>query len=104
MWIVRIALQRPYTEARIRDNAVAASERSLTLATNRYRGGVATYLEVITAQSAPLANERAGVNILARRMVVSVLLVRALGGGWNIAALPVAGPRCCNSATQEPCL
>src|SRR5205085_2023169 len=80
-------------EARIQESAVAASERSLTLATNRYRGGVATYLEVITAQSAALANERAAVNILARRMVASVLLVRALGGGWNIASLPVAVAR-----------
>ena len=77
-------------EARIQESAVAASERSLTLATNRYRGGVATYLEVITAQSAALANERAAVNILARRMVASVLLVRGLGGGWNVSSLPVA--------------
>jgi len=75
-------------EARIQDNAVAASERSLTLATNRYRGGVATYLEVIAAQSAALANQRAAVNLLTRRMVASVLLVRGLGGGWQFANLP----------------
>lgn len=75
-------------EARIQDNAVAASERSLTLATNRYRGGVATYLEVIAAQSAALANERAAVNILTRRMIASVLLIRGLGGGWNASSLP----------------
>jgi NodT family efflux transporter outer membrane factor (OMF) lipoprotein len=75
-------------EARILDNAVAASERSLTLATNRYRGGVATYLEVIAAQSAALGNERAAVELLTRRMVASVLLIRSLGGGWSVAALP----------------
>jgi NodT family efflux transporter outer membrane factor (OMF) lipoprotein len=75
-------------EARIQDGAVAASQRSLTLATNRYRGGVATYLEVITAQSAALANERAAVNLLTRRMVATVLLVRGLGGGWTTASLP----------------
>ena len=41
--------------------AVDAAERSLALANNRYRGGVASYLEVITAQSAALTNERAAV-------------------------------------------
>jgi NodT family efflux transporter outer membrane factor (OMF) lipoprotein len=76
-------------EARVQDAAVAASERSLTLATNRYRGGVATYLEVIAAQSAALNNQRAAVGILTRRMVSSVRLIRALGGGWSVSALPV---------------
>jgi NodT family efflux transporter outer membrane factor (OMF) lipoprotein len=75
-------------EARIQDSAVAASERFLTLATNRYRGGVVTYLEVIAAQSAALNNQRAAVGILTRRMVSSVRLIRALGGGWNVSALP----------------
>jgi NodT family efflux transporter outer membrane factor (OMF) lipoprotein len=79
-------------EARIQDSAVAASERSLTLATNRYRGGVATYLEVITAQSAALANQRAAVDVLTRRMVSSVRLIRALGGGWNVSSLPQSIP------------
>jgi NodT family efflux transporter outer membrane factor (OMF) lipoprotein len=74
-------------EARIQAGAVDAAERSLTLATNRYRGGVASYLEVITAQSAALANERVAVNILARRLTASVLLIKALGGGWNVSAL-----------------
>src|SRR5262249_18292195 len=75
-------------EARIQAGAVDAAERSLTLATNRYRGGVASYLEVITAQSAALANERVAVNILARRLTASVLLIKALGGGWSVSALP----------------
>ncbi len=81
-------------EARVEANAVAASERSLALANNRYRGGVASYLEVITAQSFALANERAAVNILMRRMSATVQLVRALGGGWNVATLPaITGSR-----------
>jgi outer membrane protein TolC len=75
-------------EARVQANAVAASERSLTLANNRYRGGVASYLEVITAQGFALANQRAAVNILMRRMSATVLLLKALGGGWNVSALP----------------
>ena len=70
-------------EARIQDRAVAAAARSLELATNRYRGGIVSYLEVITAQSAALANERASVGIRVRRMNATVLLIRAIGGGWQ---------------------
>jgi NodT family efflux transporter outer membrane factor (OMF) lipoprotein len=69
-------------------DAVAAAERSLSIARNRYQGGVTTYLEVITAQSAALANERAAVDNLTRRMTASVRLVEALGGGWSASDLP----------------
>ncbi len=69
-------------EADVQASAVAAAQRSLTLATNRYRGGVATYLEVIAAQSATLNNQRAQLSVLTRRMTASVLLIKALGGGW----------------------
>ncbi len=82
------ALRILENEARTQDVAVAAAERSLGLSNNRYRGGVVTYLEVITAQSAALSNERAAVDILRRRMTASVLLIKALGGGWNAATLP----------------
>ena len=75
-------------EAAIQDRAVAAAERSLALANNRYRGGVASYLEVITAQSFALGNERAAVNLLARRMTATVLLLKGLGGNWRAASLP----------------
>ena len=75
-------------EATIQDRALAAAQRSLTLATNRYRGGVASYLEVITAQSFALGNERAAVNLQTRRMTTSVLLLKALGGDWRAATLP----------------
>jgi len=75
-------------EGDIQDRAIAASERSLALANNRYRGGVASYLEVITAQSFALGNERAAVNLQTRRMTTSVLLLKALGGDWRAAALP----------------
>ena len=69
-------------EARIQQSAVAAAERSLELANNRYRGGVVSYLEVITAQSAALTNARTAVGILVRRMNATVLLIKALGGRW----------------------
>jgi NodT family efflux transporter outer membrane factor (OMF) lipoprotein len=76
-------------ESAIQDRAVDAAERSLTQATNRYRGGVVTYLEVISAQSAALANERTAVGLLIRRMNASVFLLKGLGGGWTRAELPV---------------
>lgn len=76
-------------EARAQQAAVAAAEHSLELSTNRYKGGVVSYLEVTTAQSTALADERAAVDILRRRMTASVSLIKALGGGWNSANLPV---------------
>jgi NodT family efflux transporter outer membrane factor (OMF) lipoprotein len=85
-----VALRVLEEEATIQDRATEAAQRSLTLATNRYRGGVATYLEVIVAQTAALTNERAGVTILERRMSASVLLLKALGGGWTASRLPQA--------------
>ena len=82
------ALRLLETEAKTQDAAVAAAEHSLTLSNNRYRGGVANYLEVTTAQSAALLDERAAVEISGRRMVNTVLLIKALGGGWNRSNLP----------------
>jgi outer membrane protein TolC len=53
-----------------------------------------SYLEVITAQSAALADEVMAVNILGRRMANTVLLIQALGGGWDRSTLPER-PECC---------
>ena len=75
-------------EARTQHAAVAAAQRSLDLSMNRYTGGLVTYLEVVTAQSTALADERTEVDILRRRMDASVLLVKALGGGWDRSQLP----------------
>jgi NodT family efflux transporter outer membrane factor (OMF) lipoprotein len=75
-------------EAQVQDEAVVAAQRSLDLSVTRYKGGVTSYLEVITAQSAALANEVTAVNILGRRMANTVLLVQALGGGWDRSSLP----------------
>jgi len=82
------ALRILETEATTEDAAVAAAQHSLSLSQTRYRGGVTNYLEVTTAQSAALVNERTAVDILARRMAASVLLVKALGGGWNTSQMP----------------
>jgi NodT family efflux transporter outer membrane factor (OMF) lipoprotein len=87
------ALRILESEAKTQAAAVDASEHSLALSNNRYRGGVATYLEVITAQSAALVDERAAVEISGRRMAESVLLIKALGGGWNGSQLPTGQPQ-----------
>jgi NodT family efflux transporter outer membrane factor (OMF) lipoprotein len=86
------ALRILENETQQQQQAVASSEESLQLFTNRYKGGVDTYLQVITAQTIELANERNAIDILRRRLDASVLLVKALGGGWNASSLPTFGP------------
>ena len=88
-------------EADIQDRAIAASERSLALANNRYRGGVASYLEVITAQGFALSNERAGVNLLARRMTATVRLLKALGGDWRSSQAITADPSTARRSSES---
>lgn len=85
------ALRILENEAQQQDQAVASSNDSLHLFTNRYKGGVDTYLQVVTAETNELANERNAIDILRRRMDASVLLVKALGGGWTVSNLPTFG-------------
>ena len=85
------ALRILETEAQQQDQAVASSKDSLQVFTNRYKGGVDTYLQVINAQTIELANERNSIDILRRRLDASVLLIKALGGGWNVSELPTFG-------------
>jgi NodT family efflux transporter outer membrane factor (OMF) lipoprotein len=86
-------------EAQVQSAAVAAAEKYLALANTRYTGGVTSYLEVTTAQSAALSDEVTAVNILGRRMEAAVTLVQALGGGWDRSALPER-PECCGKLTS----
>ena len=85
------ALRILENETQQQEEAVASSKDSLQLFTNRYRGGVDTYLQVITAQTIELANERNAIDIWRRRLDASVLLIKALGGGWNSSNLPTFG-------------
>jgi NodT family efflux transporter outer membrane factor (OMF) lipoprotein len=78
-------------ESQQQRQAVESAQESLRLFTNRYRGGVDNYLQVITAQTVTLTNQRTEIDILRRRMDASVLLVKALGGGWDVAALTKSG-------------
>jgi len=75
-------------EAQVQNEAVVAAEKSLQLSLQRYSGGVTSYLEVTTAQTAALSDQVTAVNILGRRMVAAVQLVQALGGGWDTSQLP----------------
>jgi NodT family efflux transporter outer membrane factor (OMF) lipoprotein len=68
--------------------AVRAAEDSLAISTERYKAGVAAYLDVLTAQTAVLTNQRAAIDIESRRMLASVQLIKALGGGWDTTHLP----------------
>ncbi len=67
--------------------AVKDSQRYLEVANNRYVGGLTTYLDVITAQSTLLTNERLATQLLGQQMVTSVYLVKALGGGWDASQI-----------------
>jgi len=87
-------------EAQVQDKAVTAAQKYLELANTRYKGGVTSYLEVTTAQTAALSDEVTAVNILGRRMVDAVTLVQALGGGWDRSSLP-ARPECCGKVTAS---
>jgi NodT family efflux transporter outer membrane factor (OMF) lipoprotein len=75
-------------EARQQREAVDAAEHSLRLFTELYIGGEDNYLQVITAQTTALQNQRNDVDIRRRRVEASILLVKALGGGWQSGELP----------------
>ncbi len=70
--------------------AVAAAEESLRLTQRQYQAGTVSYLDVVTTQTTALTNERTAVDLLGRRMVASVALVEALGGGWTVDTLQAA--------------
>jgi outer membrane protein TolC len=73
--------------AKTQQAAVADSRRALDIANSRYVGGVTTYLDVLTAQSTLLNNERLATQLLGQQMITSVYLVKALGGGWDASEI-----------------
>ena len=73
--------------AKTQQAAVADSRRALEIANDRYVGGVTTYLDVITAQSTLLSNERLATQLLGQQMTTSVYLVKALGGSWDASEI-----------------
>jgi NodT family efflux transporter outer membrane factor (OMF) lipoprotein len=78
-------------EAAAEDIAVKSAQKSLDITTNEYKSGTVDYLTVITAQATALNDEVSAVAIRTRRMVTSVELVAAVGGGWTTAQMPGSG-------------
>ena len=83
-----IALRVLKQEAENQHQATLAAQSAEQIFNNRYVGGLDTYLQVVTAQTTALNNERNDIDIMRRQMDASVLLIKALGGGWNITDLP----------------
>jgi NodT family efflux transporter outer membrane factor (OMF) lipoprotein len=74
-------------EAQVQDQAVKSAQLSVRLITNQYKAGIVSYLSVIVVQAVALNDEQTAVNILNRRLAASVLLIKALGGGWDASDL-----------------
>ena len=83
-----VALRILTTEAQQQHEATASAEQSLDLFQTRYEGGVDTYLQVVTWQTSALNNQRNDLDIMERRLDADVLLIKALGGGWDTTKLP----------------
>jgi NodT family efflux transporter outer membrane factor (OMF) lipoprotein len=75
-------------ESSVEERAVAAAQHSFNLSNARYKGGVTSYLEVLTAEQTLLQDQITAINIESRQFAASVSLVRALGGGWDVTQLP----------------
>jgi NodT family efflux transporter outer membrane factor (OMF) lipoprotein len=75
-------------EAAVQKQAVAAAEQALALMLNQYKAGTVSYLNVMTAQTVALSNQQIAVQLKGEQLNVAVLLIKALGGGWNEQMLP----------------
>jgi NodT family efflux transporter outer membrane factor (OMF) lipoprotein len=75
-------------ESTVEQRAVASAQNSFDISNRRYKGGVTSYLEVLTAEATLLQNQRTAIDLQSRQFVASVGLVRALGGGWDASQLP----------------
>jgi NodT family efflux transporter outer membrane factor (OMF) lipoprotein len=75
-------------ESGVEQTAVESAQHSLDISDKRYKGGVTSYLEVLTAEATLLQNQRTAIDLQTRQFVDSVGLVRSLGGGWDTSQLP----------------
>ncbi len=82
------ALRQLETEAQQQRLATQSAQQSMDLFETRYEGGIDTYLQVVTWQTSALNNERNDIDIMRRRLEAEVLLIKALGGGWDESQLP----------------
>ncbi|TCG01897.1 RND transporter [Paraburkholderia strydomiana] len=90
------------SEADSQQRATSAAELSLKLTTNRYQAGAVSYLDVVTAQTIALTNERTQELIDARRVDASVQLLKALGGGWSRKSLDESGNAAATTSPNSP--
>lgn len=88
-------------EAVQQQEAVVAAQQALALEIDRYRGGIVSYLDVITTQTIALNDQQNAITILQRRMSAAVDLVKALGGGWDSSTLP-SGDALRSTALADP--
>jgi outer membrane protein TolC len=70
-------------EAQVQKSAVTSARKALDVTMNRYKAGTVDYLNVVTAQTTALSNERSELSITNARLVAAVKLIAALGGGWE---------------------
>ncbi len=80
-------------ESTVEQRAVASAQNSFDLSNQRYKGGVTSYLEVLTAEATLLQDQRTAIDLQTRQFESSVGLVRSLGGGWDILAVAKVGNR-----------
>jgi NodT family efflux transporter outer membrane factor (OMF) lipoprotein len=88
-------------EAKAQDDAVASARQSLAVSTNQYKAGTIAYLDLMVVQTVAFNNERAAIIILGNRMSASAVLIKALGGGWKSADLPLEAQRLPASANDK---
>ncbi|WP_422419286.1 efflux transporter outer membrane subunit [Pseudomonas sp. GZD-222] len=79
-------------EAKVRGEALDAARESLRLTSNQYKAGLIAYLDVVNVQTTALSNERSVLTLLQGRLVASVQLIAALGGGWDAQAAFIESP------------
>jgi outer membrane protein TolC len=72
------------------DASVQSAQRAFDIASDSYKGGIATYLDLITAQQTLLTDQRQAVQIRGQQFTTAVYLVKALGGGWSADAATVS--------------
>jgi NodT family efflux transporter outer membrane factor (OMF) lipoprotein len=75
-------------ETAVEQKAVSAAQRSFDISNQRYKGGATSYLEVLTAETTLLTNQRTLTDLQTRQFAATVQLIRALGGGWDSSQLP----------------
>jgi outer membrane protein, multidrug efflux system len=88
--------------AQTQQQTVDAAQRALTIANDRYVGGLVTYLDVVTAEQVLLDNKRLATQILGQQLTTSVLLIKALGGGWDAASLQAVHVKTTPSQALQP--